>query len=137
MPYTPPSQRSPAASRPATPATSSSQSHVKPSSSPGYSTGPRPGLPRSSSSASYLQLHRRSPSLTQQGPAAPSTPDATPMSDRFNDSRKRETASSSLRQSPPPVNELKIPIGAVMSPPDSALNSSDEEDMSKRGGKET
>ena len=132
MPYTPPSQRSPAASRPETPALSRSQSHVKPSSSPGYSTGPRPGLPRSCSSASYLQLHRRSPSLAQQRSAAPSTPDATPSNDRFNE-RDGGATSSSLKQSPPPVNELKIPTGAVMSPPDSALNSSDEEDTSKRG----
>jgi len=44
------------------------------------------------------------------------------------------TANGSLRQSPPPkTDDAKIPAGAVISPPDSAQNSSDEEDKDSRG----
>lgn len=42
----------------------------------------------------------------------------------------------SLRQSPPPANNLLIPTGATISPPESAHNSSDDEDIYRRRGRE-
>jgi hypothetical protein len=43
----------------------------------------------------------------------------------------------SLRQSPPPVNNMLIPTGATISPPDSSHNSSDEEEaLAARRGRE-
>ena len=44
--------------------------------------------------------------------------------------------SGSLRQSPPPkTDESQVPVGAVISPPDSAQNSSDDEEPGSRGRK--
>lgn len=59
MPYTPPSHRSPATSSPSSPVISRNQSYDANSHS-----ADRPGLPRSRS-ATYLQKHRRSPSLAE------------------------------------------------------------------------
>jgi Carbohydrate/starch-binding module (family 21) len=42
----------------------------------------------------------------------------------------------SLRQSPPPVNDSLMPTGAVISPPDSLQNSSDDEETSRGRGRE-
>lgn len=42
----------------------------------------------------------------------------------------------SLRQSPPPVNNLRIPSGAVMSPPDSSENSDGDESSGHERGRE-
>ncbi|CAI6336932.1 unnamed protein product [Periconia digitata] len=69
MPYTPPSQRSPATSKPNSPVLSRSHSYVEqlPSSPP---TTQRPALPRSISSTSYLNKHRRSPSINSTNNAA-------------------------------------------------------------------
>lgn len=39
---------------------------------------------------------------------------------------------SSLRQSPPPLSDATIPRGAIISPPESAANSSDEEDVAEK-----
>ena len=44
---------------------------------------------------------------------------------------------SSLRQSPPPVNDSIIPTGAVISPPDSTQNSSDDEEPERGRAWET
>ena len=139
MPYTPPSQRSPAASRPETPIVSQSPSHVKSlepqvTSSP-FSAAPRPKLPRSSSSTSYLHKHRRSPSAIIQSHGAPTTPEATPINSHFKEPRLKINPSASLRQSPPPINDLVIPTGALMSPPDSGVNSSDDEGNGRMGRK--
>lgn len=59
MPYTPPSHRSPATSSPSSPVISRNQSYDA-----SLHTADRPGLPRSRS-ATYLQKHRRSPSLAE------------------------------------------------------------------------
>ena len=66
---------------------------------------------------------------------APSTPDATPRNADFSeaDGPKKSTTSGSLRQSPSPLNDLQMPTGAVISPPDSSTNSSDDETNLKRG----
>lgn len=133
MPYTPPARSpanstthsenpSPAASR----RSSYQQSH--------YTPAPRPELPRSTS---YLTRHRRTPSVksTAFAPTLDPTPPGTADGEKgpSHDTNSCLTASSSLRQSPPPItNETKMPIGVVMSPPDSTQNS-DEEDNGRRG----
>ncbi|KAJ5129831.1 phosphatase regulatory subunit [Penicillium bovifimosum] len=80
---------------------------------------------RSYSSTSYTRRHRRSPSISKstvhsnsESPAR-----ASPSFDPH----------ASLRQSPPPVNNALIPPGAVISPPESAPNSSDEESPYRSG----
>lgn len=99
----------------------------------------RPGLVRSASarvqnsrsysSTSYTRRHRRSPSICK------STVHSTPESTSEPASRLSPTIdpNASLRQSPPPLNNAVIPPGAVMSPPESAPNSSDEESPYPKG----
>ena len=138
MPYTPPAQQSPAASRSESPAISRSSSYIKSltqaSQPSGYAAGPRPGLPRSHSSVTYLHRHRRSPSIAKPTAELPAEPCSTPVN---NDPELRKPTkpgvNSSLRQSPPPVNDARIPTGAVISPPDSGQNSSDDEENIKFG----
>lgn len=92
-------------------------------------SSPRPNLPRSVSSAAYLNKHRRGPSITQQETTAlPQSPVDDDSS--TNNARRVEGGISnngSLRQSPSPVNNLLIPTGAILSPPDSSENSDGEE----------
>jgi Carbohydrate/starch-binding module (family 21) len=133
MPYTPPSQRSPAASASTTPNLSRRSSHQ-----PAHPVAPllqstRSELPRSTS---YLTRHRRTPSVkTTSFTASSSTSEPTPpgtADSEDNDSNRIKTTNS-LRQSPPPVtDDASIPSGAVLSPPDSVQNSSDEEDKARR-----
>ncbi|MCJ1315354.1 hypothetical protein MMC15_000671 [Xylographa vitiligo] len=139
MPYTPPAQQSPVASRPETPALSRNQSYIKQQQfpSPALTTSPRPGLPRSASSTSYLHRHRRSPSVTKPTAfsASPSTPDATPINAEHSTSKQenRTDNAGNPRQFSPLLGGLAIPTGATMSPPDSTQNSSDEETNMRSG----
>lgn len=114
MPYTPPSHNSPASSKAPSPAISRSPSWSE--DGPLSPITGRPQLPRSVSSASYLSRHRRSPSFSKPAPVHASA--AQPADSAF---------SPSLRQSPPPVNNLVIPTGAIISPPDSSENSDGDE----------
>ncbi|OJJ31544.1 hypothetical protein ASPWEDRAFT_54675 [Aspergillus wentii DTO 134E9] len=77
----------------------------------------RPPLSRSYSSTAYVRRHRRSPSASKNFVF----PDPASKSKYVLDSQ------SSVRQSPPPLSDAIIPPGAVISPPESAPNSSDEE----------
>ena len=138
MPYTPPSQQSPVASRSDTPLPGRHLSHSKNSSlvNAGIPSTPRPGLPRSTSSATYLHKQRRSPSAKSIGFATGDTSRDTSPSDVDSPVTKDEgnfAANGSLHQPPPPINKLYIPTGAIVSPPDSAQNSSDDEKSTKRG----
>ncbi|CEO60309.1 hypothetical protein PMG11_04941 [Penicillium brasilianum] len=74
---------------------------------------------RSYSSTSYVRRHRRSPSISKSNGLSSSEPPSriSPTIDPH----------ASLRQSPPPLNNAAIPPGAVISPPESVTNSSDEE----------
>jgi len=134
MPYTPPSQRSPAASAPHSPNISR-----RPSYGSGHSLGPpvsanRPELPRSTS---YLTRHRRTPSVKTASFAPASEPTPPGTADKENEELSNIAASAGLRQSPPPVtDETQIPAGAVVSPPDSAQNSSDDEESRGSRGRE-
>ncbi|KAJ5486689.1 hypothetical protein N7530_000989 [Penicillium desertorum] len=80
---------------------------------------------RSYSSTSYTRRHRRSPSNSKPTVhSAPETPArASPSIDPH----------ASLRQSPPPISNGIIPPGAVISPPESGPNSSDEESPHRSG----
>ncbi|TVY30104.1 Protein phosphatase regulatory subunit 3C [Lachnellula hyalina] len=147
MPYTPPSQRSPAVSTSHSPTLSRrssiqghqhshqySHSHSHPAHSDHslLSLPSRPDLPRSTS---YLNRHRRTPSVKTTAfapnPIEPSPPGSA---DNEKDVENGLTASASLRQSPPPVtDDSQIPTNVVISPPDSTLNSSDDEDSKDRG----
>ena len=137
MPYTPPAPPSPAASKPQSPTLSRSHSHSRghQPSSPGSSNGPRPGLPRSVSSTSYLHKYRRSPSLTKTCESPTSPADRSPLQHVTPTDilLEDETSPKSIRQSPPPVNGKLIPPGAVATPPESTQNSSDDEDNTLRG----
>lgn len=128
MPYTPPSAQSPASSKSASPVVSRSSSYHQ-DDIPRSPVSTRPQPPRSHSSASYLHKHRRSPSFAKAD-AAPLTP--TEMHDSHVSATDFATIGS-IRQSPPPVNNLRIPTGAVISPPDSSENSDGDEGTTERG----
>ncbi|OQE47434.1 hypothetical protein PENCOP_c001G02995 [Penicillium coprophilum] len=80
---------------------------------------------RSYSSTSYTRRHRRSPSNTK--PTVHSAPESPARASPSIDPH------ASLRQSPPPISNAIIPPGAVISPPESAMNSSDEESSYRSG----
>ncbi|KAI8942020.1 hypothetical protein NX059_000127 [Plenodomus lindquistii] len=126
MPYTPPSQRSPATSKTNSPILSRNHSYFEaPRPSPAVQ---RPALPRSVSSTSYLSKNRRSPSFSTvdntvaNGQAANGSVDST-------SGASRTRTNGSIRQSPPPLNDLLIPSGAITTPPDS----SDDEERGRIG----
>jgi hypothetical protein len=131
MPYTPPSQRSPASSKTNSPVLSRNHSYIDQSPLSPVSHR-RPSLPRSVSSTSYLNKHRRatsSTSTTADNTAANGTVvngSAAPASDASRGS----SINGSLRQSPSPVNDLLIPSGAITTPPDS----SDDEERGRNIG---
>ncbi|KAI9754848.1 MAG: rRNA biogenesis protein rrp5 [Chaenotheca gracillima] len=135
MPYTPPAQLSPSVSKFHSPTRSRSQSAADPSTShDGLPTSPtltRPDLPRSSSS--YLHKHRRSPSILKnvESLSASSRPEMAE-----EDARGSARISESLRQSPPPRSDAIMPIGAVVSPPESSHASSDDDESPQKRGRE-
>ncbi|KAK2601979.1 protein phosphatase regulator gac1 [Conoideocrella luteorostrata] len=120
MPYTPPSHRSPASSASNSPNVSRRSS---------FQSGPKPSLPRS---ASYLNKHRRTPSVNGIGDM-PSSPAATNGSEDMKNGMAKNLGGS-VRQSPPPVvDECElIPKGAVISPPESATSGSDDDESSEK-----
>lgn len=68
------------------------------------------------------------PSTTQIEPTPPGT------ADRDNADLTNLMASGALRESPPPVVEgNQMPVGAILSPPESTQNSSDDEEDKSRG----
>jgi hypothetical protein len=129
MPYTPPTQRSPATSKPNSPILSRTHSYTD--QLPTFpAPSQRPALPRSVSSTSYLNKHRRSPSINTT--TTTGTSHANGVTSTLN--AQYDQASSlhgSLRQSPPPVSDLLIPSGAITTPPDS---SDDDEDRGRKIG---
>ncbi|KAH8704570.1 putative phosphatase regulatory subunit-domain-containing protein [Phaeosphaeriaceae sp. PMI808] len=131
MPYTPPSQRSPVTSKTNSPILSRNHSYIDASSfSP--VTSQRSALPRSVSSTSYLNKHRRSPSSATADNTAANGQVVNDSPDPASDSTRARGASTngSIRQSPSPVNNRLIPSGAVTTPPDS----SDDEERGRSNG---
>ncbi|KAI9669590.1 MAG: hypothetical protein M1817_004633 [Caeruleum heppii] len=139
MPYTPPSQQSPATSKPSTPSSARSDPFGDHSCQAGSLARPnsRPDIPRSQT---YLSRHRRTPSVNEGIRFADKPVQKTEASkEHASNSNGKEAASlkpsGSLHQSPPPKNDSLIPSGVVISPPDSQNNSSDEENPRKRRGR--
>lgn len=130
MPYTPPSQRSPATSKTSSPTLSRNHSYVdQPPHSP--VTTRRPSLPRSVSSTSYLAKSRRSStSVTIENTVANGLSPNTTTDTKSDATQHGPSTNGSLRPSPPPVNDLLIPSGAITTPPDS----SDDEERGRRVG---
>lgn len=130
MPYTPPTQRSPATSKPNSPILSRNHSY-----SEQYPLSPanasRPALPRSVSSTSYLNKHRRSPSIASSNTTANGQANGSVVPPSEAHRSHGPSSHGSLRQSPPPVNNLLIPSGAVTTPPDS---SDDDEERGRNIG---
>ncbi|KAI5465308.1 putative phosphatase regulatory subunit-domain-containing protein [Mariannaea sp. PMI_226] len=122
MPYTPPSNRSPASS------TSSSPNVSRRSS---LQTGTRPSLPRS---ASYLLKQRRTPSAPPSvghGSVGTLTPQGTSEDLKSMALDMASMVPANVRQSPPPrTDDRTMPMGAIISPPDSASSGSDDDDES-------
>jgi Carbohydrate/starch-binding module (family 21) len=131
MPYTPPSQLSPVSSKSNSPGLSRSHSYVNGQllSPESAASSNRPNLPRSAGSSSYLQKHRRSPSLNEVRQEILYNGEAAAENSSFD-------PHGSIRQSPPPSNNALIPTGMTISPPDSAQNSSDEEDNRRGRGRD-
>lgn len=121
MPYTPPSQRSPATSKTNSPILSRNHSYVEASLLSPVSAQ-RPALPRSHSSVSYLTKQRRTPSFSTIDNTAANAQVVNGDADQASDAGNPRGSSinGSIRQSPPPVNDLLIPSGAVTTPPDSS-----------------
>lgn len=125
MPYTPPAVQSPARSA------SSSSLSSRPSADHHTITSPRspapqkPSLPRSTSSTQYLSRARRSPSCQLDTPPTSSDAKQSPETAQVYASSLAAT-----RQKSPEArsHDSALPIGAVLSPPDSTANSSDDED---------
>ncbi|KAF2821416.1 hypothetical protein CC86DRAFT_411104 [Ophiobolus disseminans] len=131
MPYTPPSQRSPASSKTNSPILSRNHSYVE--STPRTAVASqRPALPRSVSSTSYLHKQRRTPSTATADNTAANGHGINGDADAASDvSRSRGSSiNGSIRQSPSPVNDLLIPSGAVTTPPDS----SDDDERGRSAG---
>lgn len=131
MPYTPPSQRSPASSKTNSPILSRTHSYIDQSPlSPVASQ--RPALPRSVSSTSYLNKHRRTPSSTTADNTAANGHVTNGGVDQVSDANRSRGSSinGSIRQSPSPKSDLLIPSGAITTPPDS----SDDEDRGRSIG---
>jgi hypothetical protein len=121
MPYTPPSQRSPATTKPNSPILSRNHSYTNEPLVSSPQSVSRPSLPRSISSTSYLNKHRRTPSIAQNGEQSANGLHA----------KAQNSSNGSIRQSPPPANNLLIPSGAITTPPDSA---SDDEERGRHLG---
>jgi len=83
------------------------------------------------SSTAYLHKHRRSPSITQSDAAPPTPTEAPGSAVEATDF----AAAASVRQSPPPLNNLTIPTGMVISPPDSSENSDGDDTPSSQRGR--
>lgn len=86
------------------------------------------------SSASYLHMHRRSPSTSKSisFTAGPPTPDTTPL----NDTSPQDTTVQPRASGPSQKCSSQRPADTARSansPPDSAQNSSDDDDGIKRG----
>lgn len=124
MPYTPPSHRSPATSALTSPDASRRSS---------LQSSTRPSLPRS---ASYLNKHRRTPSVS----TADDLPLGTSAAADAAQTLRNTVANlgSSVRQSPPPPLDQRdlIPKGAIVSPPESASSGSDDDEPSEIRGRE-
>ena len=135
MPYTPPA-RSPVASEPETPPLSRSNSytkyHVRENGLSSHCS--QTGLSRSPSSRSYMNKHRRSPSITKTPSftTEPPSPDAT-LLEKSSDRGHEQGTCHSPRKADQSLDESNQSTDA--SPAVSPPSSGDEEATQKRGRK--
>lgn len=129
MPYTPPAQRSPATSNPNSPILTRNHSYSDQFPPAVVAPSKRPALPRSVSSTSYLNKHRRTPSTATATNTVANGQLTNGSVSNSSEVAHSLNANGSIRQSPPPVNSLLIPSGAITTPPDS---SDDDEDQRGR-----
>ncbi|KAF1981129.1 carbohydrate-binding module family 21 protein [Aulographum hederae CBS 113979] len=122
MPYTPPSQRSPATSKPTSPSISRTHSYSDVNPSATHHAG-RPSLPRSVSSTAYLQKHRRSPSISDNINA-----DNSVKGDTTSSSANAPTVTGTIA---PLQIHTDIPL-IVVGTRESPLSSDDEDRERKR-----
>lgn len=120
MPYTAPLKTSPPTlhiedSDFSTPLSSSSPTAV-------YPHADNLNLPPAYNSASYVHRHRRSSSNDQF---------SFPIPENAWEQNRSSDTYASVSQSPPPVSEGPIPPGALLSPPGSGQNSSDEDSITQ------
>lgn len=137
MPYTPPSQLSPSAQE-SEPNSSNGDTgfhfpadkiKFESESEPSSSTQPRspPSNHHSFTSTSYFRRHRRSPTIGKSLCLS----SGSLRGENFPQQQLKYHVvdpSTSIQQSPPPLNDALIPTGAIISPPESLSNSSDEEE---------
>ncbi|KAF2277788.1 uncharacterized protein EI97DRAFT_273185 [Westerdykella ornata] len=129
MPYTPPTQQSPASSKPNSPIISRSHSYTD---HRHLQLAQKPALPRSVSSTSYITKHRRSPSTSIQDTTAANTVSNGTIDNSSETTRGRGSAMhGSVRPTPYVSKRLTMPPGAVTTPPDS---SDDDEEQRREIG---
>jgi len=136
MPYTPPSQQSPAVSKLSSPAQSRPQSSTNLQSSLPRSPGMNPDLPRSTSSTAYLQKSRRSPSFRANGLIT--TRDQSPKGASNAYEADRSSMDKVLHQSAPLMTNEANPPASFLSASNPAQNLGDDEERSaeERGQEE-
>lgn len=144
MPYTPSSQLSPPAQETESTSGNGDTGFHLPieqnnhESEPSNSTQQRQPQPNhhSYTSTSYFRRHRRSPTV---GKSLCLPSGSLPVSNLPQEQLKDHVVDphASIQQSPPPVNDSLIPTGAIISPPESLCNSSDEEEdnIQRKDGK--
>ena len=132
MPYTPPSQLSPPAheSDPSSAGNTNRtafhfpQDRKQAEFEAGSTQRPTVSTNHAFTSTSYFRRHRRSPTVGKSICVAPGSTQGSqhPQPKHVVDPR------ASVQQSPPPVNDAVMPTGAIISPPESLCNSSDDEE---------
>ncbi|KAF2751459.1 carbohydrate-binding module family 21 protein [Sporormia fimetaria CBS 119925] len=129
MPYTPPTQRSPATSKPNSPVLSRSHSYTDQRSLP-YVQPQKPSLPRSVSSTSYLSKQRRSPVISRHEYTSNEQSVNGSATSGADGSRGHDTTANGSARRFPYVSKRLIPPGAPTTPPDS----SDDEERGRNIG---
>lgn len=128
MPYTPPSQRSPANSTSNSPVIGRDHPH-KHTGAPSVQHQRAGGLPRCHS-ATYLHRHRRTPSISDHQPAYDGPPSIRHMHHRHGAEEKDHAAANGVTH--PPRPELLIATdGSTASPSESSVGSEDDDDRGR------
>src|SRR5579859_2881792 len=125
MPYTPPSQRSPGNSSSNSPDLSRNHSYENAGVPAGHPQRAA-ALPRSRS-ATYLQKHRRTPSLSDHQPAYDGPPSLRQIQHQHGVEENGHAAANGVTHSPRPELPLTAD-GSTVSPSESPGGSEDDED---------
>ena len=133
MPYTPPSARSPTASRPITPRTESFQKQHQ------QSHSSKQDNPHSTSSKAYLSKHRRSPSISDPQNVPPFgsfAKETTAVEPKASDSEDERSKATAVKSSPQPrLRGPESSTASTTSPRGSPQQSSSDDEPDKRRGR--